>query len=322
MSYIRGVVTTEDGNLGLLQSVNYNTSVEEATEKDAKGNTALYENFDPKTEASIDAVFNTASTSIPDLTGIDGSVTKNKTLTISSASDSKVNGKYFVSKFECYGRKSGVCQDIYPVKTFPCKQPSGFNSTSGVIMKEDFKDIQNKVEKFDMDSINQAADDIDLDERDMETLSALDSPLIINGVEFSPPTTCFLTILEMIESPFITSEYSKNILAEDVIKLLYFLKFREKSIKAATWLKLERMAEKSPEHYEKYIQNINKVLTLSPFGEEILEFGETLGVFSYLDVAVQIQNYISLCMGGFELLPSDDNSVKKNENSTVNGLLE
>ena len=119
-------------------------------------------------------------------------------------------------------------------------------------MKEDFKDIQNKVEKFDMDSINQAADDIDLDERDMETLSALDSPLIINGVEFSPPTTCFLTILEMIESPFITSEYSKNILAEDVIKLLYFLKFREKSIKAATWLKLERMAEKSPEHYEKY----------------------------------------------------------------------
>ena len=51
MSYIRGVVTTEDGNLGLLQSVNYNTSVEEATEKDAKGNTALYENFDPKTEA-------------------------------------------------------------------------------------------------------------------------------------------------------------------------------------------------------------------------------------------------------------------------------
>ena len=40
MSYIRGVVTTEDGNLGLLQSVNYNTSVEEAIEKDARGNTA------------------------------------------------------------------------------------------------------------------------------------------------------------------------------------------------------------------------------------------------------------------------------------------
>ena len=36
MSYIRGVVTTEDGNLGLLQSVNYNTSVEEAIEKDAR----------------------------------------------------------------------------------------------------------------------------------------------------------------------------------------------------------------------------------------------------------------------------------------------
>ena len=118
MSYIRGVVTTEDGNLGLLQSVNYNTSVEEATEKDAKGNTALYENFDPKTEASIDAVFNTASTSIPDLTGIDGSVTKNKTLTISSASDSKVNGKYFVVSSSVTEENQGFAKISIQLKRF------------------------------------------------------------------------------------------------------------------------------------------------------------------------------------------------------------
>ena len=187
--------------------------------------------------------------------------------------------------------------------------------------EQEMKELMNsKPEVIDFDKVVEAGEEFDIDERDEETITSLGGPLQISGIEFPPPTACYLCYLELIQSPFYTGR--EEVTADDVVKALYLLKYREKGrsgcavdSKWKEWLKFLR------KYYEKYLQNAKTVLALSPFGEDMYRFGESLGKFSYVEAAKIISQHVDIALGGFGLIPDDPEAPehKKKESSTANG---
>ena len=103
-TYQRGVVTTESGSIGLLQSADHDIAPEEALAKDKNGNTALAEYYDSKNNVQIEAVFDIdtvgGTRTAPDLSDIDGITQKNETVTLSNCTDSQLDGKYIVKNIK------------------------------------------------------------------------------------------------------------------------------------------------------------------------------------------------------------------------------
>lgn len=164
-------------------------------------------------------------------------------------------------------------------------------------------------------------------ERDTETLLTLGGSLNVNGVNLPPPTTAVLSLLEIIDSPFLM--LSGKATLRQVIETLYILREREKAVASLLrYSRARRMIEetagialKSPEFYEKYLKSIEAARKdMDEFDVNASRFGESLGIFDIAKVATEIRDYIYSSMGGFELIPDkDEESDKKKEPLTANG---
>ena len=174
--------------------------------------------------------------------------------------------------------------------------------------------IEAPVPKFDDILVENTDDNFDL-----ETASILEGELEINGVSFPAPTTAFIMFLDLIRSPFV---YKSEPKLSDIYDALFVLKYREQAVSDVYGMfsvkkyldKYEHLIEKSPEyltvvltHREKYEQKLQKFHTLAA------TFGEKIGIFDIQEVANKIEDYITICFGGFNMLPknSDDTDKKK-----------
>jgi hypothetical protein len=157
-------------------------------------------------------------------------------------------------------------------------------------------------------------------ERDEETLQSLGANLVINGVEFPPPTTAVLSLLEIIESPFVIGfGEADDIKLRHINEVLYILKFRDKAVDSLfDMVRYEKMATKSPEFFEIYLKSLN----FGVFQKKVFKFAETLGNFNHLEVISQLQSYMMICFNAFDMIPKKndkDTSLKKKDILTQNG---
>jgi len=150
-------------------------------------------------------------------------------------------------------------------------------------------------------------------ERDEETLQSLGGEMVINDIEFPPPTTAVMSLLEIIESPFVIGfENASDIKIKHINEALYVLKERENAVNPLFGLiRFEKIAEKSPEFFEKYLKSSK----YADFEKEVYKFAESLGVFDQLETIIKIQTYMNICFNAFDMLPNESNGegIKKKE---------
>jgi len=153
------------------------------------------------------------------------------------------------------------------------------------------------------------------EERDEETLHGLGANLIINGVEFPPPATAVLSLLEIVESPFIIGfENVDDIKTKHINEALYILKERENAVDSLFGLvRFEKIANKSPEFFEKYL----KSTVYADFEKKVFKFAESLGTFNSLEVIIQIQEYLNICFNALDMLPKTDNTDSSKKKETL-----
>ena len=162
---------------------------------------------------------------------------------------------------------------------------------------------------------------------DTETLLSLGGTIRINNLEVPPPTTAVLSLLEIIDSPFLLLSGKASL--RQVTETLYVICEREKSV--ASLMRYARarkaveetanIAVSSPEFYKEYLKAVTAAgKDMQDFDANVSKFGESLGVFDIAKVAAQIKDYIFSSMGGFELIPDkDEETDKKKGSSTVSG---
>lgn len=95
-TYKRGILTTESGSIGLIQSVTHNPKLEEAVANDQNGNAAAVDYFNPTNDVTVEAIFDTTAT-LPDITSVDGVSKTEETVSLSNCPDSKLDGSYYCS---------------------------------------------------------------------------------------------------------------------------------------------------------------------------------------------------------------------------------
>jgi len=155
-------------------------------------------------------------------------------------------------------------------------------------------------------------------ELDEETLNSLGANIKINGIEIPPPTTAVLSLLEIIESPFALGfDEVSDVKLRHINEVLYVLKYREEAVDDLfDLIRFDKMAQKSPEYFEKYLKSLN----YGKFQKKVYKFAESLGVFNQHQVISDIQTYLSLCFNAYAMLPEDKTKAeKKKEILTRNG---
>lgn len=155
----------------------------------------------------------------------------------------------------------------------------------------------------------------------LQYLSSLNGQLVIAGLPVPQPATATYSLLTVIDSPFVTGAFGPDgLAAADIIKALYVLVEREKVLDTlfvsthanARIEATSRIAEKSPEFYEKYLDALAQNATgFARFERDAMKWGERLGVFDLDEVGRQIVEYMRLSHAGWELIPTDDDDSKK-----------
>jgi len=149
-----------------------------------------------------------------------------------------------------------------------------------------------------------------------ETLRALGAEDIISDLEFPPPTAGVLMLLDVIDSPFISGRVCSQ---EDVYKALYIIINREKALRPIYGaIRAERAIAKfakveTPEKLEKYLTaNIVNSAKFAEFDEKVAKFACDLGVIDIEETISNLEEYLSECFGGFDMVPkSDEQNLKK-----------
>lgn len=145
-------------------------------------------------------------------------------------------------------------------------------------------------------------------ELDLETLSSLASGLNINGYNIPQPTTAVLSLLELIESPFIKElTQNEHFNIQHVNEVLFILYHKER---AATLLFSNIMDRK-------YNFTYNNAFQL-----EVFKFADKLGIYDIAAVTLKIQEMLNVCFNAFEMIPdlnNDNNKLKKKDYMTANG---
>ena len=154
-------------------------------------------------------------------------------------------------------------------------------------------------------------------DRDLETLTGLGANLVINGVEFPPPTTAVLSLLEIVESPLVKGfDDISDIQLKHINEALYIVKHREKAVDSLFGMvRFEKIANKSPEFFEKYLNST----VYSDFEKRVFVFAESLGLFDELEVLSQLQEYMNICFNAFEMMPKTENKKEssKKKDTTI-----
>ena len=116
-TYNRGILSTENGTIGKIQSIDYDTSVSEEMAKDSVGNTIAVEYYDPTTTVNVNVLFDTTAT-LPQLETIDGNSTTNIQVTIAACPNSAYNAKYFVTNCKLTESNTGYTMASMTLKRF------------------------------------------------------------------------------------------------------------------------------------------------------------------------------------------------------------
>lgn len=156
-----------------------------------------------------------------------------------------------------------------------------------------------------------------------ETCAALGAEIKIGNALVPPPTTAALMLLDVIESPFIVQtpkEYEVTL--KDVYETLFVLCLREKAVQSIfSAVRALRAIEKTAQFakinelfYEKYLTALIAVQGgYENFDSEVAQFAESCGIFSLPEAIKNLNFYISLCFGGFEMIPGKTADGKKND---------
>jgi hypothetical protein len=183
------------------------------------------------------------------------------------------------------------------------------------------KELQNNVKFIDDLNDTLSPDLVENESINIETLSGLGGEIRIGDILVPPPTIGVLLLLESIDSPFVNINNADEVSLDDVLKALYIIVKREEAV---TPIMLEKQSEgkatkafesttKTPEHLSNYLAYIDRNKQyVDAFDEAVKEFSMEIGGINPEESINQIGDYISICMGGFKMLPPQDSPVKKN----------
>ena len=144
---------------------------------------------------------------------------------------------------------------------------------------------------------------------DIETLLALDGAFDVGGIKIPPATAAVLSLLEIIESPFLVTVGREEVSILDVYSVLYVLVNREMAVNPILAAK----------------HNKDKSKGMAEFQACVLAWSDDLQPFDYYEAISKIQAHIFVAMGGFSFLPKHgvkgegEFSPKKKETLTQNG---
>jgi len=189
-------------------------------------------------------------------------------------------------------------------------------------MEELPKEYQNHVKLTDQIENILEIDDAEQDVRNLETLASLEGGMAVGDILLPPPTIGVLMLLETIDSPFISGVEVKGIGLRDILRALYVMVEREHSVSALMRQKqVEKRANdafdktaKSDTDLSVYLNYIDRTKHhIDAFEEEVDAFALKVGCVDPQDAIKTINDYLSLCMGGFQMLPQSDSPSKKKD---------
>lgn len=166
--------------------------------------------------------------------------------------------------------------------------------------------------------LRRIAERADMRERDgMETAAALGSPCRLCGVDMPQPTAGVLSLLELIESPFIVG--GKQAGRRDFEKAAYIMHAKSKAVApifAALRFdqRLQEMkaaAEADSENLVVWLRYANEsAKAWAEFDMAAARFADGMGAYRIDEAIKEMSDYLSLC-AGFELIPDSPGSEKK-----------
>lgn len=169
-----------------------------------------------------------------------------------------------------------------------------------------------------IDSENKAA----AQKINFETVLAAGADEPLGAIDLPPPTIGSVMLLDLIESPFIRG--GEGISMRDIMAALYILVMREKAANTIfSSLRAERLysglrdsAEKSPDFFAAHLQQIPRIAKMgAEFDEAMATFADSIGPINPAEVVATIKEHLAASMGGFEMLPSNNDPAgesKKN----------
>lgn len=111
-----GVVTTSTGLSGIFNSLDLGEQLEEATTTDPVGNVDGAVFYNPVISGSIKMRF--VAGNVPDLSAVNGVAKQSEIITLANCSNSKYNGKYFVTKVDITEAAGEHVQQTVEVKRY------------------------------------------------------------------------------------------------------------------------------------------------------------------------------------------------------------
>jgi len=117
VAYNRGILSTESGAIGKIQTIDFDTAVTEETAKDSVGNTVAVEYYDPQTTVTATILFDTEK-SLPLLETVDGSSTTNIQVTVAACPNSAYNDKYYCTNCKLSESNNGFTMATMTLKRF------------------------------------------------------------------------------------------------------------------------------------------------------------------------------------------------------------
>ena len=176
----------------------------------------------------------------------------------------------------------------------------------------------------ELKKIADAAENTPLDK--VELGMGLGGNMEIAGKSLPPPAAAVIAMLEMIGSPFVSDEGEMTDLA--VFQALYIVAEREKAVapilrwqrreEALERLKNELSGQDDPQTVLILANLFNQIADAkAEFDLAAVRFCDSFfGSFNVNTAASELGFYLSIA-GGFDMLPSDGSSSKKNDSSTL-----
>ncbi|OGV36977.1 MAG: hypothetical protein A2020_16380 [Lentisphaerae bacterium GWF2_45_14] len=220
-------------------------------------------------------------------------------------------------------------------------------------MTTDFKDLDNDYKEFSVNDgeriaeqinsappvseeadsrIDEILNHVDARRISFETLAALGGGVKIGRITIPPPSMGVLSLLDMIESPFVTGDASK-ISINEVLKSLYVMSRGRDAVQplmesialGKSIEKSKEIAEKSPQFFDVYLKyHAINAAKRSAFDAAVDAFADEIGLFDPEAAISLIGDYLTACMAGFDMLekkPESDLVKKKSGFWTLTGSL-
>jgi len=163
------------------------------------------------------------------------------------------------------------------------------------------------------------------EELQAETLIGLGARFKVGDFTIPAPCPASISLLEVIQSPFVVDTAETDVELQDVLNALYVLINKENAVypifkarrRDIVMNKAKDIAGKSPEYYKTYLTILNKSITdYADFDKAVTDFAYKLGAFNYIEVSQKIQLYLNQSFMGFEMMPKTTKEDYEKKNLT------